>query len=107
MSRKSVVDGLSKAELLERLEWVRQIVMVMKVMEDWTQAERLRTIGTILAAMMFDADSDEDQVERIQSTVVLAWPGHKPGITKRMCDEEYLSQSIRAELAKLTGEGSN
>jgi hypothetical protein len=106
LSRKSVVDGLSKAELLERLEWVRQIVAVMKVMEDWPQVDRLRTIGTILAAMMFDADSDEDQVERIQSTVVLAWPGLKAGITRRMCDEEYLSQSIRAELAKLGG-GSN
>jgi hypothetical protein len=104
--KKSVVDGLSKAELLERLAWVKQVVEVMTVMKDWPQVDRLRTIGTILAAMMCDADSDEDQVERIQVTVLSMTPGLKSGITERMMDEDYLSQSIRAELGKLDG-GSN
>jgi hypothetical protein len=31
----------------------------------------------------------------------------KAGITERMMDEEYMSQSIRAELAKLSTGSSN
>jgi hypothetical protein len=98
---------MTKAELLERLSWVKQVVEVMSVMKDWSQNDRLRTVGTILAVMCADTQSNEEQVERILLTLMTVTPCLRDGVTERMMDEDYLAQSIRAELAKLGNEGSN
>lgn len=102
-----MVEGLNKTELLERLSWVKQVVEVMQVMRDWPQVDRVRTIGTILACMVADSNTDEEQAERVLLTVATITPRMKAGITERMMDEEYMSQSIRAELAKLSTGSSN
>jgi hypothetical protein len=103
---KNAFEGLSKTELLEKLQWMQQILEVMQVMRDWQQSDRLRTIGTILAAMCMDTDSDESQVERIQESVCRMYPKHAK-VTEQMMDEELMTRNIRAALAKVNSEGSN
>jgi hypothetical protein len=104
--KKSILDGLTKAELLQHLEWALQVVEVAKVIKGWSQEDKLRTVGTVCAALMFDESSDQDQVERIQDTMMAAVPCVKAGIADRMADEAHMTTEIRARLA-LTKGGKN
>lgn len=101
--RTSILDGLTKAELVQHLEWALMVVEVAKVMKDWTQNDRLRTTGTILATLMFDESSDQEQVERIQDTIMAAVPCIKTGIAERMASDEHMTKEIRARLALADG----
>jgi hypothetical protein len=103
LSKKSILDDLTKTELLTHLEWALQVVEVAKVMKDWPQEDRLRTMGTVCAALMFDKSSDPDQVERIQATMMAATPCVKAGIAERMADEEHMTGEIRQRLAMVSG----
>ena len=103
LSKKSILDGLTKAELVQHLEWALQVVELAKVIKSWSQEDRLRTVGTVCAALMFDRASDPDQVERIQVTMMTATPSVKTGIAERMADEEHMTGAIRKRLAAMTG----
>jgi hypothetical protein len=98
-----LLDGLDKTELLERLDWVQQVVRVAEMMKDWDQKSRIRTLATLLIALMSDSTTDEDQAELVRLMVMVAPVGDRAGIADRVTDEEYMTQEIRARLAELDG----
>lgn len=97
-----LLDGLTKADLTERLEWVLQVVQLAQVMKDWDQKSRIRATATLLIAL-FGEDNDEEQAELVRLMVMATEVGDRPGIAKRLADEDYMCCDIREAIAKVNG----
>ena len=101
---RELLEGLTKKELLERLEMVQKVTSLGAFMQGWDHKEKLRTLSTALCLCLSDSETEERYAELVKFQIDLADVCSKDGIAEKLGDEDYWCEVIHDRLAEMDGE---